>query len=85
MLGFQAYGLGMSPQFCYTERIWQARNAESNGQENQKRNGNHSPGCRGVTPIRENQMEKKREDEMETGIIVGYIGVILGLYRVWGG
>ena len=28
----------------------------------------------------ENQMEKKMENEMETGII-GFIGCILGLYR----
>ena len=26
-------------------------------------------------------MEKQMENEMETGIIMGYIGVIVGLYR----
>ena len=31
-----------------------------------------------ITPIMENQMEKKMENEMETGII-GFIGGILGL------
>ena len=32
------------------------------------------------TTIMENQMEKKMEHEMETGIIMGYIEVILVLY-----
>ena len=33
------------------------------------------------TTIMENQMEKKMENEMEyIGVILGYIGVILGLY-----
>ena len=28
-----------------------------------------------------NQMEKKLEDEMETGVVMGYVGVILGHRR----
>ena len=33
----------------------------------------------GGTPVMENQMENKFENDMETGIIIGYIRVILGL------
>ena len=32
--------------------------------------------CRDITPIMENQTEKNMENEMGTGIIIGYAGVI---------
>ena len=32
------------------------------------------PNLRDNTPIMENQMEKKMENEMHTGIIMGYVG-----------
>ena len=37
-------------------------------------------GVRGISQKVENQMEKKIENEMETGVIIFHIAVILGLY-----